>query len=86
MRILNYNDQVKMIDVAAAQGYQAILVDNWWDQRIGRDKIEKLAQYAKSKQVSLMLWYNSNRFENDAPQTPRQIMNNSIARKRRWLG
>ena len=46
---INYDDQVKMIDVAAAQGYEAILVDNWWDQRIGRDKIEKLAQYAKSK-------------------------------------
>ena len=76
-----------MIDVAAAQGYEAILVDNWWDQRIGRDKIEKLAQYAKSKQVSLMLWYNSNGFENDAPQTPRQIMNNSIARKKEmaWM-
>ena len=29
-----------------------------------------------------MLWYNSNGFENDAPQTPRQIMNNSIARKK----
>ena len=84
---INYNDQVKMIDVAAAQGYEAILVDNWWDQRIGRDKIEKLAQYAKSKQVSLMLWYNSNGFENDAPQTPRQIMNNSIARKKEmaWM-
>ena len=84
---INYDDQVKMIDVAAAQGYEAILVDNWWDQRIGRDKIEKLAQYAKSKQVSLMLWYNSNGFENDAPQTPRQIMNNSIARKKEmaWM-
>ena len=84
---INYNDQVKMTDVAAAQGYEAILVDNWWDQRIGRDKIEKLAQYAKSKQVSLMLWYNSNGFENDAPQTPRQIMNNSIARKKEmaWM-
>ena len=34
-----------------------------------------------------MLWYNSNGFENDAPQTPRQIMNNSIARKKEmaWM-
>ena len=84
---INYDDQVKMIDVAAAQGYEAILVDNWWDKQIGRKRIEELSRYAQSKKVSLMLWYNSNGFENDAPQTPRQIMNNSIARKKEmaWM-
>ena len=84
---VNYDDQVKMIDVAAAQGYEAILVDGLWDKQIGRKRIEELAKYAKSKKVSLMLWYNSNGFENDAPQTPRQIMNNSIARKKEmaWM-
>lgn len=84
---INYDDQVKMIDVAAAQGYEAILVDNWWDKQIGRDRIEQLSKYAQSKGVHLMLWYNSNGFENDAPQTPRQIMNNAIARKKEmaWM-
>ncbi len=79
---INYDDQVKMIDVAAAQGYEAILVDNWWDKQIGRKRIEELSKYAQSKGVRLMLWYNSNGFENDAPQTPRQIMNNAVARKK----
>ena len=84
---VNYDDQVKMVDVAAAQGYEAILVDAWWDKQIGRKRIEELSKYAKNKKVSLMLWYNSNGFENDAPQTPRQIMNNSIARKKEmaWM-
>ncbi len=84
---INYDDQVKMVDVAAAQGYEAILVDGWWDRQIGRKRIEELSKYAQSKKVSLMLWYNSNGFENDAPQTPRQIMNNSIARKKEmaWM-
>ena len=84
---INYDDQVKMIDVAAAQGYEAILVDNWWDKQIGRKRIEELSKYAQSKKVSLMLWYNSNGFENDAPQTPCQIMNNAIARKKEmaWM-
>ena len=84
---VNYDDQVKMVDVAAAQGYEAILVDALWDKQIGRKRIEELSKYAKSKKVSLMLWYNSNGFENDAPQTPRQIMNNSIARKKEmaWM-
>ena len=46
-----------------------------------------LARYAKYKHIRLMLWYNSNGAENDAPQSPRGIMNNSIARKRemKWL-
>ena len=84
---VNYDDQVKMIDVAAAQEYEAVLVDALWDKQIGRKRIEELSKYAKSKKVSLMLWYNSNGFENDAPQTPRQIMNNSIARKKEmaWM-
>ena len=84
---VNYDDQVKMVDVAAVQGYEAILVDAWWDKQIGRKRIEELSKYAKNKKVSLMLWYNSNGFENDAPQTPRQIMNNSIARKKEmaWM-
>ena len=68
---VNYDDQVKMIDVAAAQEYEAVLVDALWDKQIGRKRIEELSKYAKSKKVSLMLWYNSNGFENDAPQTPR---------------
>lgn len=84
---VNYDDQVKMVDVAAAQGYEAVLVDSWWDRQIGRKRIEELSKYAQSKKVSLMLWYNSNGFENDAPQTPRQIMNNAIARKKEmaWM-
>jgi hypothetical protein len=34
-----------------------------------------------------MLWFNSNGFENDAPQGPRNIMSNSIARKKEmaWM-
>ena len=84
---INYNDQVQFIDLAAAMGFEYCLVDNWWDQRIGRDKIEELSKYAQSKGVSLMLWYNSNGYENDAPQTPRDCMSTAIARDKEmaWL-
>ena len=84
---INYDDQVKFIDLAAAMGYEFCLVDNWWDERIGRERITELSKYAQQKGVSLMLWYNSNGAWNDAPQTPRNIMNNSIARDREmaWL-
>lgn len=84
---INYQDQKEFIDVSAAMGFEYCLVDNWWDARIGREKIEELSKYAQSKGVSLMLWYNSNGNVNDAPQTPRNCMNTSIAREKEmsWL-
>ena len=84
---INYDDQVQFVDLAAKMGFEYCLVDNWWDQRIGRDKIEELSKYAQGKGVSLMLWYNSNGYENDAPQTPRDCMSTAIARDREmaWL-
>ena len=84
---INYADQLSFIDLAAAMGYEFCLVDNWWDQRIGRDAVARLAAYARSKGVGLMLWYNSNGFENDAPQTPRHCMNTAVARDKEmaWL-
>ncbi len=68
-------------------GFELCLVDNWWDKNIGRERIAELSRYAQGKGVSLMLWYNSNGFENDAPQTPRGCMDNSIARDREmaWM-
>ena len=84
---INYDDQVKFIDLASEMGYEFCLVDNWWDQNIGRERMAELSKYAQSKGVSLMLWYNSNGFENDAPQTPRDCLNTSMAREREmaWL-
>jgi hypothetical protein len=56
----NYKDQKQFIDLAATMGYEYVLVDALWDTQIGRDKIAELSKYAQSKNVSLMLWYNSN--------------------------
>lgn len=84
---INYDDQVKFIDLASVMGFEYCLVDNWWDTQIGRDRIAELSQYAQSKGVRLLLWYNSNGFANDAPQGPRDCMNTAIARERemKWL-
>ena len=70
----NYKEQLRYIDFSAAMGYQSVLVDALWDKQIGRDKIEELAKYGKDKGVALYLWYNSNGYWNDAPQTPRGII------------
>ena len=84
---INYDDQVRFIDLASAMGFEYCLVDNWWDQQIGRERIAELSKYAQSKGVHLLMWYNSNGFWNDAPQTPRDCMNTAIAREKemKWL-
>ena len=84
---INYDDQVRFIDLASAMGFEYCLVDNWWDQNIGRERIAELSKYAQSKGVHLLMWYNSNGFWNDAPQTPRNCMNTAIAREKEmsWL-
>lgn len=84
---INYDDQVRFIDLASTMGFEYCLVDNWWDQNIGRERIAELSKYAQSKGVHLLMWYNSNGFWNDAPQTPRNCMNTAIAREKemKWL-
>lgn len=83
----NYEEQIRYIDFSAEMGYQSVLVDALWDKQIGRDRMEKLAKYAAGKGMALYLWYNSNGYWNDAPQSPRGIMNNMIARRKemKWM-
>jgi hypothetical protein len=84
---MNFDDQVKYIDLAALMGYEYILIDALWDTQIGYERMPELIRYARSKGVDVFLWYNSNGYWNDAPQSPKHKMNTSIARKRemQWL-
>ena len=82
-----YDVQKKYIDFTAEMGYQTVLIDALWDTQIGREKIADLAAYAKSKGVAIFLWYNSNGYWNNAPQSPKGIMDNTIIRRREmaWM-
>lgn len=84
---MNYDDQVKFIDLAAALKYEYILIDALWDTNIGKERLQQLVKYAQSKGVDVFLWYNSNGGFNDAPQGPRNKMNTSVERKKemKWL-
>ncbi|GHT56047.1 alpha-glucosidase [Bacteroidia bacterium] len=84
---MNYEDQVKYIDLAADLHYEYILIDALWDENLGYEKMEELIRYTHSKGVDVFLWYNSNGSFNDAPQGPRNKMNTAIARKQemKWL-
>ena len=82
-----FDVQKEYIDFSAALGYQTVLVDALWDTQIGREKVEELAAYGKTKNVALFLWYNSNGYWNDAPQGPRGIMDSPITRRKEmaWM-
>lgn len=84
---INYEDQMKYIDFAAKMGYDNVLVDNWWDTNIGKEGIEKLAKYAQSKGVNLLIWYSSSGWWNDIEQGPINKMSRPIPRKAEleWL-
>ncbi|MCQ2111619.1 MAG: glycoside hydrolase family 97 protein, partial [Bacteroidaceae bacterium] len=82
-----YEEEKDYIDMAATMGYEYILIDANWHTIIGYDKMEELVKYATSKNVGVVLWYNSNGYWNDAPQGPRGALDNIIARNKEmaWL-
>ena len=83
----NFDEQKRYIDFSAAMGYRSVLVDALWDKQIGYDRIAELARYGKTKGVGLYLWYNSNGAWNDAPQSPKGIMDNTARRRQdmKWM-
>lgn len=84
---INLSDQKQYVDLAAAMGYEYVLVDNWWNTNIGRERIEELVDYAHGKGVDVFLWYSSSGYWNDIEQGPVNCMDNPIVRKRemKWL-
>ncbi|MDT0689997.1 glycoside hydrolase family 97 catalytic domain-containing protein [Salegentibacter sp. F188] len=84
---INYEDQIKFIDLAEELDFEYVLIDNWWDNNIGRERIEELVDYAGAKGIGVILWYNSNGYWSEAPQTPKNRMNIAIARQQEmeWL-
>ena len=83
----NFDEQKRYIDFSAAMGWQSVLIDAFWDQQIGYEKMAELARYGKEKGVGIFLWYNSNGSWNDAFQTPIGKMNNSRIRREemKWM-
>lgn len=69
-----FDVQKRFVDYAAEMGWAYCLVDSMWDQQIGYAKLKTLADYARGKNVGLLLWYNSNGDWNEAPQTPKNRM------------
>lgn len=66
-----YKAQKKYIDFAADMKWQYCLIDANWDATIGYDSVKVLADYGKTKNVGLLLWYNSAGSWNTVKFTPR---------------
>ncbi|MBK8090322.1 MAG: glycoside hydrolase family 97 catalytic domain-containing protein [Chitinophagaceae bacterium] len=69
-----YAEQKKYIDYAADMHWEYCLIDADWDRKIGYDKIKELADYATTKKVGLLLWYNSAGAWNTVKYTPKDKM------------
>ncbi|OLY93280.1 glycoside hydrolase family 97 protein [Cnuella takakiae] len=68
---ITYEEQKKYIDYAADMQWEYCLIDADWDRKIGYEKVAELAQYAASKNVGLLLWYNSAGDWNTVKYTPK---------------
>lgn len=66
-----YRVQKRYIDFAADLKWQYCLIDANWDQTIGYDSVQLLADYGKTKNVGVLLWYNSAGSWNTVKFTPK---------------
>jgi alpha-glucosidase len=80
----DYNRLLPFIDFAADMGWEYSLVDANWN-RMKNGDMEKLAAYAKSKNVGLLLWYNSGGKHNIVEEEPRDLMDNPRARQKEFV-
>ncbi|WBS00958.1 glycoside hydrolase family 97 catalytic domain-containing protein [Pseudoduganella sp. SL102] len=76
-----FGTQKQFIDYAADMGWEYTLIDAYWDQKIGYDKVKELVEYARPKNVGILVWYNSAGAWNDTDMTPRGKLLTSADRR-----
>jgi alpha-glucosidase len=76
----NYQSLIRFMDMASEMGWEYSLVDANWDLMTGGN-IEELIKYAYSKNVGIMMWYNSGGKHNDVTERPRNIIIDPVKRK-----
>ncbi|AQQ08297.1 Retaining alpha-galactosidase precursor [Sedimentisphaera cyanobacteriorum] len=69
------------LDFAAKMQWEYMLIDCYWDNNIGYEKMEDFVKKANSRGVKVILWYNSNGFWNEAPLTPKHKMHTRSVRR-----
>jgi alpha-glucosidase len=79
-----FDTQKRFIDYAADMGWNYTLVDAYWDKKIGDAKMKELADYAKSKNIGLLAWYNSSGAWNDTDMSPKSALLNPADRAKEF--
>ena len=69
----DFDKQARFIDLAAEMGWEYYLVDANWTLMDGGD-VRQLTEYAKKKNVGILLWYNSGGEHNTVTEKPRGCM------------
>ncbi len=69
-----FDVQKRFVDYAADMGWNYTLVDAYWDKKIGDAKMKELADYAKTRNVGLLAWYNSSGAWNDTDMSPKSAL------------
>jgi len=76
----NYNSLKAFVDLAVEMKWEYSLVDANWDLMTGGN-IEQLVKYANSKNIGILMWYNSGGSHNIVTERPRDIMNDPQKRR-----
>lgn len=79
-----YETQERFVDYAADMGWRYTLVDALWDRQIGYERLGELVDYARAKDVLILVWYNSAGDWNSTFQTPRDLMLSRESRLREF--
>ena len=77
----DYNQLTPYVDLAAEMGWEYSLVDANWN-RMKNGDLEKLADYAREKEVELLVWYNSGGLHNEVTEGPRDQMDDPERRRK----
>ena len=77
----DYGKLARFVDFAAEHGWAYSLVDANWNEMTG-GSLAELAAYAKTRDVGLLVWYNSGGPHNDVTEQPRDRMFDAAVRRR----
>jgi len=78
---VNYETSKQFIEYASDMKWDYCLIDADWDRKIGYERIKELADYAKTKNVGVILWYNSSGAWNSTKYSPKGALVERDARR-----
>jgi alpha-glucosidase len=81
---VNYDESKRYIDLAHEMKWGYCLIDADWDRRIGYDKMQELIDYANTKNVKIILWYNSSGDWNSTKYSPKSQLLTAQARQKEF--